>query len=70
MHVLVVGATGVVGQQLVPQLVAAGHQVTATTRSPGKVAGLRATGADAVVVDGLDGDRRSARPSPEPSPMS
>ena len=30
--VLVVGATGVVGRQLVPQLVAAGHQVVATSR--------------------------------------
>src|SRR5712692_5025473 len=54
MRVLVAGATGVVGRQLVPQLIAAGHQVTATTRSADKVAGLRAAGADAAVVDGLD----------------
>ena len=54
MRVFVAGATGVVGQQLVPQLIAAGHQVTATTRSAGKAAGLRAAGADAAVVDGLD----------------
>jgi nucleoside-diphosphate-sugar epimerase len=54
MRVLVAGATGVVGRQLVPQLIAAGHQVTATTRSEDKVAGLRAAGADAAVVDGLD----------------
>src|SRR5258705_5241474 len=54
MRVLVAGATGVVGQQLVPQLIAAGHQVTATTRSPGKAGGLRAAGADVAVVDGLD----------------
>jgi 2-alkyl-3-oxoalkanoate reductase len=54
MRVLVAGATGVVGRQLVPQLIAAGHQVTATTRSAEKVAGLRAAGADAAVVDGLD----------------
>jgi nucleoside-diphosphate-sugar epimerase len=33
MKVLVVGATGVVGRQLVPQLVAAGHEVIATSRS-------------------------------------
>jgi 2-alkyl-3-oxoalkanoate reductase len=33
MKVLVVGATGVVGRQLVPQLVTAGHQVVATSRS-------------------------------------
>jgi 2-alkyl-3-oxoalkanoate reductase len=55
MRVLVVGATGAVGRQLVPQLVAAGHQVTATTRSPAKLDGLRAAGANAVVLDGLDG---------------
>ncbi len=55
MRVLVVGATGVIGSQLVPQLVAAGHQVSATTRSPAKVAGLRAAGAQPLVLDGLDG---------------
>jgi 2-alkyl-3-oxoalkanoate reductase len=35
-------------------LVAAGHEVTATTRTPGKLAQLREAGAEAVVVDGLD----------------
>jgi len=54
MRVLVAGATGVVGQQLVPQLIAAGHQVTATTRSADKAPGLRAAGAEVAVVDGLD----------------
>jgi 2-alkyl-3-oxoalkanoate reductase len=54
MRVLVAGATGAVGKQLVPQLIAAGHQVTATTRRPGKAAGLEAAGADVAVVDGLD----------------
>ena len=37
-----------------PGLVAAGHEVTATTRTPGKVAQLRAAGVEPVVVDGLD----------------
>ena len=55
MRVFVAGATGAIGRQLVPQLVAAGHQVTASTRSPDKVGGLRAAGADPVVLDGLDG---------------
>ncbi|MEU4606258.1 NAD(P)-dependent oxidoreductase [Kribbella sp. NPDC023972] len=54
MRVFVTGATGAVGRHLVPGLVAAGHQVTATTRSAGKVAQLRTAGAEPVVVDGLD----------------
>ncbi len=55
MRVLVVGATGAVGRQLIPQLIAAGYQVSATTRSPAKVSGLRAAGAEPFVVDALDG---------------
>src|SRR5205085_10206514 len=39
---------------LVPQLVAACHEVTATTRTRGKVRQLRAAGAAPAVVDGLD----------------
>jgi nucleoside-diphosphate-sugar epimerase len=54
MKVFVAGATGVIGRQLLPRLVAQGHQVTATTRSPGKAAMLRELGAEPVVVDGLD----------------
>ena len=54
MRVFVAGATGVVGQQLVPSLVAAGHEVTGTTRSPAKAAALQAAGATPVIVDGLD----------------
>ena len=55
MRVFVAGAAGAIGTRLVPQLVARGHQVTASTRSPDKVERLRALGADAVLVDGLDG---------------
>jgi 2-alkyl-3-oxoalkanoate reductase len=54
MRVFVAGATGVVGQQLVPSLIAAGHEVTGTTRSPAKAAALHAAGATPVIVDGLD----------------
>jgi nucleoside-diphosphate-sugar epimerase len=54
MRVFVAGGTGVVGRRLVPQLVARGHEVTATTTSPGKVGSLLQLGARAVVMDGLD----------------
>ncbi len=54
MRVFVTGATGALGRHLVPGLVAAGHEVTATTRTPGKVAQVRAAGAEPVVLDGLD----------------
>lgn len=54
MRVFVAGATGAIGQHLVPMLTAAGHQVTATTRSPGKTGLIRQLGATPVVVDGLD----------------
>jgi nucleoside-diphosphate-sugar epimerase len=54
MRVFVTGATGALGLQLVPALGTAGHEVTATTRTPGKVAQLREAGAEPVVVDGLD----------------
>ncbi|HUY55513.1 MAG TPA: NAD(P)-dependent oxidoreductase [Candidatus Nanopelagicaceae bacterium] len=54
MRVFVAGGSGVVGRRLVPQLVARGHQVTATTTSVAKLALLAKLGADAVVMDGLD----------------
>jgi nucleoside-diphosphate-sugar epimerase len=55
MKVFVAGAAGAIGTRLVPQLVARGHEVTATTRSIDNVDRLRALGATPVVVDGLDG---------------
>jgi nucleoside-diphosphate-sugar epimerase len=54
MRVFVAGGTGVIGRRLVPQFVARGHQVTATTTSPAKLSLLEQLGADAVVMDGLD----------------
>ena len=48
------------GRQLVPQLVARGHQVTATTTDPGKLRLLEQLGANAVVMDGLDAASVSA----------
>ena len=54
MRVFVAGGTGVIGRRLTQQLVARGHQVTATTSSPAKLGLLAQLGADAVVMDGLD----------------
>jgi nucleoside-diphosphate-sugar epimerase len=56
MRVFVAGGSGVIGRRLVPQLVARGHQVTATTTGPGKLGLLKQLGADAVVMDGLDAE--------------
>src|SRR6266851_9649262 len=54
-RVLVAGGTGVIGRRLVPQLVARGHQVRATTTSAAKLGLLERLGADGAVMDGLDG---------------
>jgi nucleoside-diphosphate-sugar epimerase len=54
MRVFVAGAAGAIGQHLVPMLTAAGHDVTATTRSSGKGGLIRELGATPVIVDGLD----------------
>jgi nucleoside-diphosphate-sugar epimerase len=54
MRVFVAGGSGTIGLPLVRALVAAGHQVTAQTRSPGKQTELRALGASVAVADALD----------------
>jgi len=54
MRVFVAGGSGVLGQRLVPQLVARGHEVTATTTSESKLGLLGELGAQGVVMDGLD----------------
>jgi nucleoside-diphosphate-sugar epimerase len=54
MRVFVAGGTGAIGRRLVPQLVARGHQVTATTTSAGKLGLLEQLGAEGMVMDGLD----------------
>src|SRR3954452_2129947 len=64
MRVLVAGATGGLGRSLVPQLVAAGHEVTGMIRSESGAAGVRAFGADVVLADGLDAD--ALRPAVAP----
>ncbi|WP_147064182.1 NAD-dependent epimerase/dehydratase family protein [Terrabacter aerolatus] len=57
MRVLVAGATGAMGRQLVPRLVRAGHEVHGMTRSESKQALLRQLGALPVVADALDPDQ-------------
>jgi nucleoside-diphosphate-sugar epimerase len=54
MRVFVAGGAGVVGRRLVPQLVARGHEVTATTTSAAQLGLVAQMGAEAVVMDGLD----------------
>jgi nucleoside-diphosphate-sugar epimerase len=56
MKVFVAGATGAIGRQLVPRLVAAGHEVHGMTRSDSKQAMLYELGAVPVVADALDPD--------------
>ena len=60
MRVFVAGATGAIGRQLVPRLVAAGHEVHGMTRSESKQAMLHALGAVPVVADALDADQVAA----------
>jgi nucleoside-diphosphate-sugar epimerase len=57
MRVLVAGATGAIGRQLVPRLVAAGHEVHGMTRYGSKQAMLDELGAVPVVADALDPDQ-------------
>jgi len=54
MRVFVAGATGVIGRQLVPQLVEAGHSVVGSTRSSAKAEWLAEAGATPAVLDPLD----------------
>jgi nucleoside-diphosphate-sugar epimerase len=57
MRVFVAGATGAIGKELVPRLVAAGHEVHGMTRSESKRAMLEKLGAVPVVADALDPDQ-------------
>jgi nucleoside-diphosphate-sugar epimerase len=56
MKIFVAGATGALGRQLVPQLVARGHEVVGMTRSAAKQDLVRSLGARPVVADALDPD--------------
>ncbi len=68
MRVFVAGASGAMGRPLVRQLVAAGHEVTGTTRREERAAGIRAAGATAALCDVFDSDalaRAVAEAEPE-----
>jgi len=54
MRIFLAGATGAIGRRLAPLLVAAGHEVIGTTRSPGKVDALRKAGVEPLVIDVFD----------------
>ncbi|MFN2567669.1 MAG: NAD-dependent epimerase/dehydratase family protein [Gemmatimonadaceae bacterium] len=54
MRIFIAGATGVVGRRLVPQLIDAGHEVTAVVRAAGKRETVSRQGARPVHVDLFD----------------
>jgi nucleoside-diphosphate-sugar epimerase len=54
MRVLLAGATGAMGKELVPRLVEAGHEVFAMIRSASSGAGAAQLGAVPVIADALD----------------
>ena len=56
MRVFFTGATGVIGREAIPQLVAAGYEVVGISRSAGDRAWLEAIGASGVEVDLFDPD--------------
>src|SRR5205814_10190136 len=54
MRILVAGATGAVGLELVPLLIAAVHSVVGTTRTAAKAEIIKRTGPEPAIADGLD----------------
>ncbi|MEV0843812.1 NAD(P)H-binding protein [Actinocatenispora sera] len=60
MRIFLAGGSGVIGSRLVPELVAAGHEVTATTRHADRFDRLRGLGATPVQVDVYDAARLTA----------
>jgi quercetin dioxygenase-like cupin family protein/NAD(P)-dependent dehydrogenase (short-subunit alcohol dehydrogenase family) len=54
MRIFIAGASGVIGQRLIPLLVRAGHVVGGMTRSPSKTELLRNLGAEPILCDVFD----------------
>jgi nucleoside-diphosphate-sugar epimerase len=59
MRVFVAGASGAIGTRLVPQLIAQGHEVIGTSRTPGRAERIAALGGRPIALDLLD--RRAVR---------
>jgi nucleoside-diphosphate-sugar epimerase len=56
MKIFVAGASGAIGRPLLPKLIAAGHEVTGTTRREERAAEIQAAGATAVVCEAFDAE--------------
>jgi nucleoside-diphosphate-sugar epimerase len=56
MRIFLAGASGVIGQRLIPRLIQAGHIVGGLTRSAGKVELLAQLGAEPILCDVFDRD--------------
>ena len=54
MRIFLAGASGVIGQRLIPHLVQAGHVVGGLTRSPSKTELLSDLGAEPILCDVFD----------------
>jgi len=54
MRIFLAGASGVIGQRLIPRLVQAGHVVGGLTRSPSKTELLSHLGAEPILCDVFD----------------
>ena len=61
MRIFLAGASGVIGQRLIPRLVQAGHVVGGMTRSPSKTELLRHLGAEPIFVMSSTGRHLSRR---------
>ena len=77
MRIFLAGASGVIGQRLIPRLVQAGHVVGGMTRSPDKTGLLDDLGAEPILCDVFDRDalirggaRLQAGRRPEPADRS
>lgn len=57
MRIFLAGASGVIGRQLTPLLVEAGHEVAGTTRSADRAELVHGMGAEPVVIDVYDAEK-------------